>query len=99
MRALRRFLRRVVSLATRRAQDEQTAENVRAGLSPVEARRHKLRRINKWTMKLTKISNGNAVAASGQIGTHGAAPPSGKVNSKGWRSRISVSPRTLEKAT
>jgi predicted permease len=51
MRALRRFLTRLVNLATRRAQDErlreeieehialQTAENVRAGLSPIEARR------------------------------------------------------------
>jgi predicted permease len=51
MRSLRRFLNRVVNLATRRAQDErlreeieehialQTAENLRAGLSPVEARR------------------------------------------------------------
>jgi hypothetical protein len=51
MRALRRFLHRVVNVATRRAQDErlreeieehialQTAENLRAGLSPVEARR------------------------------------------------------------
>src|SRR6202140_1773212 len=51
MRALRRFLSRMVNLATRRAQDErlreeieehialQTAENLRAGLSPVEARR------------------------------------------------------------
>jgi predicted permease len=51
MRSLRRFLNRVVNLAARRAQDErlreeiaehialQTAENLRAGLSPVEARR------------------------------------------------------------
>jgi predicted permease len=51
MRALRRFLHRVVNVVTRRAQDErlreeieehialQTAENLRAGLSPVEARR------------------------------------------------------------
>jgi macrolide transport system ATP-binding/permease protein len=51
MRSLRRFLNRLVNLATRRAQDErlreeieehlalQTAENLRAGLSPVEARR------------------------------------------------------------
>src|SRR3984893_1828243 len=51
MRSLRRFLNRVVNLATRRAPDErlreeieehialQTAENLRAGLSPVEARR------------------------------------------------------------
>src|SRR5260370_1528407 len=50
MRSLRRFLRRVVNVATRRAQDErlreeieehiavQTAENLGAGLSPVEAR-------------------------------------------------------------
>jgi predicted permease len=51
MRSLRRFLNRVVNLATRRAHDErlseeiqehlalQTAENLRAGLSPIEARR------------------------------------------------------------
>ena len=51
MRALRRFLHRVVNVTTRREQDErlreeieehivlQTAENLRAGLSPVEARR------------------------------------------------------------
>jgi predicted permease len=51
MRSLRRFLNRVVNSATRRAQDErlreeieehialQTAENLRAGLSPLEARR------------------------------------------------------------
>jgi macrolide transport system ATP-binding/permease protein len=51
MRYLRRFLNRVFSLAARRAQDQrlseeiqehlalQTAENLRAGLSPVEARR------------------------------------------------------------
>jgi hypothetical protein len=51
MRALRRFLHRVVNVVTRRAQDErlreeieehialQTVENLRAGLSPVEARR------------------------------------------------------------
>ncbi len=51
MRALRRFLNRVVNSATRWAQDErlreeieehlalQTSENLRAGLSPVEARR------------------------------------------------------------
>jgi predicted permease len=51
MRALRRFLHRVANVVTRRAQDErlreeieehialQTAENLRAGLSPVEARR------------------------------------------------------------
>ena len=51
MTYLRRFFTRVVNLATRRTQDErlseeiqehialQTAENLRAGLSPVEARR------------------------------------------------------------
>jgi predicted permease len=51
MRALRRFLQRVVNVVTRRTHDErlreeieghitlQTAENLRAGLSPVEARR------------------------------------------------------------
>jgi predicted permease len=51
MRFLRRFLKRLMNLATRRAQDErlreeidehialQTAENLRAGLSPAEARR------------------------------------------------------------
>jgi len=51
MKPLRRFFARLASLATRRAQDErlreeieehialQTAENLRAGLSPVEARR------------------------------------------------------------
>ncbi len=51
MRSLRRFLNRAVNLVTRRTQDErlkeeieehialQTAENLRAGLSPVEARR------------------------------------------------------------
>jgi predicted permease len=51
MRSLRRFLNRVANLATRRAHDErlseeiqehlalQTAENLRAGLSPIEARR------------------------------------------------------------
>ena len=51
MKSLRRFLARVANLATRRAQDErlkeeiqehialQTEENLRAGLSPVEARR------------------------------------------------------------
>src|SRR6202030_4785649 len=51
MRSLRRFLTRFFNSATRRAQDErlreeieehialQTAENLRAGLSPVEARR------------------------------------------------------------
>ena len=51
MKSLRRFFARLASLATRRAQDErlkeeieehlslQIAENLRAGLSPVEARR------------------------------------------------------------
>src|SRR5580693_609046 len=51
MKSLKRFLARVVNFVTRRTQDErlkeeieehialQTAENVRAGLSPVEARR------------------------------------------------------------
>ncbi|MGB9402935.1 MAG: ABC transporter permease [Candidatus Acidiferrales bacterium] len=51
MKSLRRFFARLANLATRRAQDErlreeieehlalQTAENLRAGLSPVEARR------------------------------------------------------------
>ena len=51
MRSLRRFLNRVFNLATRRAQDErlkeeieehialQTAENLRAGLPPLEAKR------------------------------------------------------------
>jgi len=51
MRSLRRFPNRVFNLATRRAHDErlseeiqehlalQTTENLRAGLSPVEARR------------------------------------------------------------
>src|SRR5271156_7094951 len=51
MRALRRFLARLASFATRRQRDErlreeieehialQTVENLRAGLSPVEARR------------------------------------------------------------
>jgi putative ABC transport system permease protein len=51
MKSLRRFLARVATLATRRAQDErlreeieehialQTAENLRAGLSPMETRR------------------------------------------------------------
>jgi hypothetical protein len=51
MRSLRRFLTRVVNLVTRRAQNErlkeeieehlalQMAENLRTGLSPVEARR------------------------------------------------------------
>jgi macrolide transport system ATP-binding/permease protein len=51
MRSLRRFFTRLINLATRRAHDErlreeieehlalQTAENLRAGLSPVEARR------------------------------------------------------------
>jgi len=54
MRTLRRLLTRVGNLATRRRQDErlreeiaehialQTAENLRAGLSPVEARRQAL---------------------------------------------------------
>ena len=51
MRSMRRFLNRVINLARRREQDErlreeieehialQTAENLRAGLSAVEARR------------------------------------------------------------
>ena len=51
MKSLRRFFARLAGLATRRAQDErlreeieehialQTAENIWAGLSPVEARR------------------------------------------------------------
>ncbi len=51
MKSLKRFLARVVNFATRRTQDErlkeeieehialQTGENIRAGLSPVEARR------------------------------------------------------------
>ncbi len=51
MRSTRRFFSRLVKPATRRAQDErlkeeiaghialQTEENLRAGLSPVEARR------------------------------------------------------------
>src|SRR5271168_3661517 len=51
MKSLRRFFSRLFGFATRRAQDErlreeiaghialQTAENLRAGLSPVEARR------------------------------------------------------------
>ena len=51
MRTLRRFLARLASFATRRQRDErlreeieehialQTVENLRAGLSPVEARR------------------------------------------------------------
>jgi macrolide transport system ATP-binding/permease protein len=51
MKSLRRFFARLANLATRRAQDDrlreeieghialQTAENLRAGLSPVEARR------------------------------------------------------------
>src|SRR5277367_5618383 len=51
MRSLKRFFARLANLATRRSQDErlreeidehialQTAENLRAGLSPVEARR------------------------------------------------------------
>jgi predicted permease len=54
MKSLRRFFSRLASFATRRAQDErlreeieehialQTAENIRAGLSPVEARRQAL---------------------------------------------------------
>ncbi len=54
MKSLRRFFARLSSFATRRAQDErlreeieehialQTAENLRAGLSPVEARREAL---------------------------------------------------------
>jgi predicted permease len=54
MKPLRRFFARLASLATRRAQDErlreeieehiamQTAENLRAGLSPMEARRQAL---------------------------------------------------------
>jgi macrolide transport system ATP-binding/permease protein len=54
MKSLRRFLSRLASFATRRAQDErlreeidehialQTDENIRAGLSPVEARRQAL---------------------------------------------------------
>jgi hypothetical protein len=55
MRSLRRFLNSVANLATRRAHDErlseeiqehlalQTAENLRAGLSPIEARRSLLK--------------------------------------------------------
>jgi hypothetical protein len=51
MKSLRRFFARLANLARRRAEDErlreeieehlalQTAENLRAGLSPVEARR------------------------------------------------------------
>ena len=51
MKSLRRSFARLAGLATKRAQDErlrkeieghialQTAENIRAGLSPVEARR------------------------------------------------------------
>jgi len=51
MKSLRRFFARLANFATRRAQDErlrevidehialQTVENLRAGLSPVEARR------------------------------------------------------------
>ncbi len=51
MRSLRRFFTRMFNLVSKRAQDErlreeieehialQTAENLRAGLSPVEARR------------------------------------------------------------
>src|ERR1700690_3886431 len=54
MKSLRRFFTRLASFATRRAQDErlreeieghialQTEENLRAGLSPVEARRQAL---------------------------------------------------------
>jgi hypothetical protein len=54
MKSLRRFFSRLASVGTRRAQDErlreeinehialQTAENTRAGLSPVEARRQAL---------------------------------------------------------
>jgi predicted permease len=54
MKSLRRLVSRLASFATRRAQDErlreeieehialQTAENIRAGLSPVEARRQAL---------------------------------------------------------
>src|ERR1700693_4638582 len=54
MKSLRRFFSRLASLVTRRVQDErlreeinedialQTAENIRAGLSPVEARRQAL---------------------------------------------------------
>ena len=54
MKSLRRFLKRLASLPARRAQDErlreeieehialQTADNLRAGLSPVEARRQAL---------------------------------------------------------
>ncbi len=54
MKSLRRFFARLASFTTRRAQDErlreeinehialQTAENLRAGLSPVEARRQAL---------------------------------------------------------
>jgi macrolide transport system ATP-binding/permease protein len=54
MKSLKRFFARLAGLATRRAQDErlreeieehiamQTAENLRAGLSPVEARRQAL---------------------------------------------------------
>src|SRR3984885_1894941 len=54
MKSLRRFFARLASFTTRRAQDErlkeeieehialQTAENIRAGLSPVEARRQAL---------------------------------------------------------
>ena len=56
MRSLRRFLTRLVNSATRRQEDErlkeeikehialQTAENIRAGLSPVEARRQAMLR-------------------------------------------------------
>src|SRR5258708_522399 len=54
MRSLRRFLTRLLNPATRRAQDErlreeieehialQTEENLRAGLSPIEARRQSM---------------------------------------------------------
>jgi hypothetical protein len=54
MKSLRRFLTRLLNLMTRRAQDErlreeieghialQTEENLRAGLTPVEARRQAL---------------------------------------------------------
>src|SRR5437879_13732453 len=54
MRSLRRFLTRLLNPAARRAQDErlreeieehialQTEENLRAGLSPIEARRQSM---------------------------------------------------------
>ncbi len=57
MKSLKRFFARLSSMTTRRAQDErlreeidehialQTAENIRAGLSPVEARRQALSEI------------------------------------------------------